>query len=160
MILTENEQWALIIVTKTSSTCNKYTGKKISTKWLLTYSDLSLVQATVSEMEEDGIIYTVVVKQGHGTPAGPQVSPIFLSDVQCCAFQKFCPDTFFTRLFPVHSIPISARQSRDRGKAGPPSPSFHLHGRLLFHLHLPLHLSLLHLHTESAGHPDWQVQCM
>lgn len=130
---------------------------KISSKWLLTYSDLPLVQSTVSEMKEDGIIYTVVVKQGHDSPTVPRVSPIFLSKAQCCVFQKFCPDVF-TPLFPVHSVPFSARQSRDRGKAGPPSPSFLLHGWLILHLHLPLHLSHLHLHTESAGHPDWQVQ--
>uniref|UniRef100_A0A673IFY9 Ral guanine nucleotide dissociation stimulator-like n=1 Tax=Sinocyclocheilus rhinocerous TaxID=307959 RepID=A0A673IFY9_9TELE len=39
----------------------------MKTTW---YCPLDL--STVSEMEEDGIIYTVVVKQGHISPAGPQ----------------------------------------------------------------------------------------
>lgn len=108
-------------------------------------------------MKEDGIIYTVVVKQGRDSPTVPRVSPIFLSEAQCCVIQKFCPEVF-TPLFPGHSVPFSARQSRDRGKAGPPSPSFLLHGWLLLHLHLLLHLSHLHLHPESAGHPVWQVK--
>ncbi|XP_016312105.1 ral guanine nucleotide dissociation stimulator-like 2 isoform X1 [Sinocyclocheilus anshuiensis] len=39
----------------------------MKTTW---YCPLDL--STVSETEEDGIIYNVVVKQGHGSPAGPQ----------------------------------------------------------------------------------------
>ncbi|XP_016313838.1 ral guanine nucleotide dissociation stimulator-like isoform X3 [Sinocyclocheilus anshuiensis] len=39
----------------------------MKTTW---YCPLDL--STVSKMEEDGIIYTVVVKQGHVSPAGPQ----------------------------------------------------------------------------------------
>uniref|UniRef100_A0A9J8CFT3 Ral guanine nucleotide dissociation stimulator-like 2 n=1 Tax=Cyprinus carpio carpio TaxID=630221 RepID=A0A9J8CFT3_CYPCA len=39
----------------------------MKTTW---YCPLDL--STVSEMAEDGIIYTVVVKQGHSSPAGPQ----------------------------------------------------------------------------------------
>ncbi|XP_043117286.1 ral guanine nucleotide dissociation stimulator-like 2 isoform X3 [Puntigrus tetrazona] len=41
----------------------------MKTTW---YCPLDL--STVSEMEEDGIIYTVVVKQGHSSPARPQSS--------------------------------------------------------------------------------------
>ncbi|XP_056618401.1 ral guanine nucleotide dissociation stimulator-like 2 isoform X1 [Triplophysa dalaica] len=39
----------------------------MKTTW---YCPLDL--STVSELEEDGIIYTVLVKQQHGTPSGPQ----------------------------------------------------------------------------------------
>lgn len=105
----------------------------------------SLVQSTVSELEEDGIIYTVLVKQQHGTPSGPQVNPIsFRKHLPARCFPVYTD--VFIPLFPEQSISLPAGQSRDRGETRPPSPSLLLYGRLLLHLYLPLHLSLLHLH--------------
>ncbi len=42
-------------------------------------------------MAEDGIIYTVVVKQGHSSPAGPRVSPIFTSNAVCSRSSVLTP---------------------------------------------------------------------
>lgn len=89
-------------------------------------------------------------------PAAHRWVPSHSENICRLAAFLFYTDVFIP-FFPVQSVSIPAGQSRDRRETCPPSSSLLLYGRLLLHLYLPLHLSLLHLHTESAGHLDWQV---
>lgn len=129
---------------------------------------MSALQSTVVEEEEDGVIYTVVVKQPHGGPTSPMVRhmwpkrlrpmkrlpvqaehslPVSLSSTSCLR-----P--------PVLSVALPVRESGDGGETGAAPPPLLFHGRLILRHHLPLHLPLLHLHKESAGHPHRQVRAL
>lgn len=58
---------------------------------------------------------------------------------------------------PVIGFSFTVCESRNRREAGAPPPPLFLYGRLFFHHYIPLHLSILHLHRKSAGHPHGQV---
>ena len=58
---------------------------------------------------------------------------------------------------PPVRLSFAVCEGGNRGEAGSAPPPLLRHGRLLLHQHLPLHLSLLYLHQESAGHPHRQV---
>lgn len=70
-----------------------------------------------------------------------------------CRFRS----AYFPSCLPPVSFSLPVCKSRDRREAGSPPPPLLFYGRLLLHHHFPLHLSILHLHEESARHPVWQV---
>lgn len=111
------------------------------------------LQSTVVEEEEDGMIYTVAVKHHNGALNSPMVNHIWWKGQKClhCFYDWMSVFAFCFHAVDCVSLPV--RESRDRGEAGSPSPPLICHGGLLLYQHFPVHLSVLHLHKESAGYP-------
>lgn len=109
------------------------------------------------EEEEDGVIYTVVVRQQHAAPNSPTVSPPQTCNPLIIITPGDSGPAHFLSLsltLPlVVGVPLPVREGGDGGEAGAPLAPLVLYGRFLLCHHLPVHLPLLHLHQESAGHP-------
>lgn len=68
------EDWKKLLHTLTLVGLLGFVSSSKVSSYLLQFSRPGALQSTVVEEEEDGVIYTVVVRQQHGVPNSPTVS--------------------------------------------------------------------------------------